>query len=64
MRDGEPEVLAASDMVMQYATLTDRGLCEDTPNADTAKLPFALSVILKWFSHAGITHERWMAFQI
>lgn len=58
LRDSQPEVLAASDVVMQYATLTDLGLCEDAPNADTAELSFALSVIFKWFSHAGITHER------
>ena len=46
VRDGQPEMLATSDVVMQYATLTDLGLCEDAPNADTAKLSFALLVIL------------------
>ena len=46
VRDSQPEVVAASDVVMQYATLTDLGLCEDAPNADTAKLSFALLVIL------------------
>lgn len=38
LRDSQPELLAASDVVMQYATLTDLGLCEDAPNADTAEL--------------------------
>lgn len=36
--DSRAEVLAGSDAVVQHASLTDLGLCEDAPNADTAKL--------------------------
>lgn len=46
LRNSQPEVLADSDAVMQYASLTDLGLYEDAPNADTVKLSWGLLVTL------------------
>jgi hypothetical protein len=46
LRNSQPEVLADSDAVMQYASLTDLGLYEDAPNADTGKLSWGLLVTL------------------
>lgn len=52
--NGRAEVLAGSDAVVQHASLTDLGLCEDAPNADTAKLSCVLLVVLSDSAMQGL----------
>jgi hypothetical protein len=62
--DSQLEVIAEPDAVVQYASLTDFGLCEDAPNVDTGELSYGLSVNSQQLRRAGFAHERWMAIQI